>query len=64
MEITSLTSGVTSNTIQPTVSEKTVHVKRFPAALWQRLKAQAALEGRTMQEVVAAAIQHYLDKAA
>ncbi len=64
METSRLTSGITGLTIHTLVTEKTVHVKRFPAALWQRLKAQAALEGRTMQEVVAAAIQHYLDRAA
>ncbi len=45
------------------MAEKTVMVKRFPVELWQRLKAQAALEGRTLQDVVAAAIQRYLDAA-
>ncbi len=43
---------------------KSVNVKRMPAELWQRLKSQAALEGRTIQDVIATAIQQYLDKAA
>ncbi len=46
------------------MTEKTIMVKRVPAELWQRLKSQAALEGRTLQDVIAAAIQQYLDKAA
>jgi predicted DNA-binding protein len=43
---------------------KSVVMKRFPAELWQRVKSQAALEGRTLQDVVAEAIQQYLDKSA
>jgi hypothetical protein len=42
---------------------KTIMVKRMPVVLWQRLKAQAALEGRTLQDITSSAIKEYLDAA-
>jgi predicted DNA-binding protein len=46
------------------MDKKTILVRHMPVSLWQRLKAQAAVEGRLMHQIVAEAIQQYLDKPA
>jgi predicted DNA-binding protein len=43
---------------------KIITIREMPVALWRRLKAQAAVEGKTLQEVIADAIERYLDAAA
>ncbi len=45
------------------MDEKQIVVRRIPVELWRRLKVKAAAEGRTLQELVAAAIQRYLEGA-
>ncbi len=46
------------------MAETQIVVRKIPVLLWQQLKAQAALEGRTLQELVATAIEQYLKRAA
>jgi hypothetical protein len=43
--------------------EKSIVVKRIPIELWKRLKIKAVTEDRTIQAVVADAIQRYLESA-
>ncbi len=43
------------------MEEKQIVVRRVPVALWKRLKIRAVEEGRTLQELVAVAIERYLE---
>ena len=48
----------------PNMEEIQIVVRKVPAPLWKQFKIQAAVEGKTIQDLFSIALRQYLDKAA